>query len=90
MQYGALCKCVVACRLDPKQKAEIVQAFRRKTKKITLAVGDGANDCGMLHTAHIGVGISGREGSQALMASDYMIGQFAFLQQLLLVHGRYD
>lgn len=27
-------------------------------KKITLAIGDGANDIGMLQEAHIGVGIS--------------------------------
>jgi len=56
--------------------------------KITLAIGDGANDVGMLMQAHIGVGIAGREGMQAARASDYAIGQFRFLKPLLFVHGR--
>ena len=39
--------------------------------------------------AHIGVGISGQEGIQAVLASDYSFSQFKFLQRLLLVHGRW-
>ncbi len=42
----------------------------------------------MIQTAHIGVGISGQEGVQAVNASDYAIAQFRFLKPLLLVHGR--
>ena len=30
--------------------------------KISLAIGDGANDVPMLMMAHIGIGIAGREG----------------------------
>nr|CAD7200129.1 unnamed protein product [Timema douglasi] len=41
-------------------------------------------------TAHIGVGISGQEGMQAVLASDYSIAQFRFLERLLLVHGRWS
>lgn len=37
---------------------------------------------------HAGVGISGLEGMQAAMASDFTIAQFRFLAPLLLVHGR--
>jgi phospholipid-transporting ATPase len=37
--------------------------------------------------AHVGVGITGREGVQAACASDYTIGQFRFLTKLLFVHG---
>lgn len=40
--------------------------------------------------AHIGVGISGQEGRQAVLASDYSFGQFRFLERLLLVHGRWS
>lgn len=36
------------------------------------------------------MGISGQEGMQAVLASDYSIAQFRFLQRLLLVHGRWS
>ncbi|VDK48766.1 unnamed protein product [Taenia asiatica] len=55
----------------------------------TLAVGDGANDVNMIQCADVGVGISGQEGMQASMASDFAITQFAFLKRLLLVHGHW-
>ncbi len=38
--------------------------------------------------AHIGVGISGQEGRQAVLASDFSFGQFCYLERLLLIHGR--
>lgn len=40
--------------------------------------------------AHVGVGISGMEGRQAACSSDYAIGQFRFLNKLLLVHGAWN
>lgn len=40
--------------------------------------------------AHIGIGISGQEGMQAVLASDYSFAQFRYLQRLLLVHGRWS
>lgn len=56
----------------------------------TLAIGDGANDVAMIQEAHVGVGIRGEEGLQAVNASDYAIAQFRFLKVLLLKHGRYN
>lgn len=38
------------------------------TGKTTLAIGDGANDVGMLQEADIGIGISGAEGMQVWKA----------------------
>lgn len=46
--------------------------------------------CFIYLAAHIGVGISGQEGTQAVMSSDYSFGQFRYLQRLLLVHGRWS
>lgn len=34
----------------------------RSPEKVTLAIGDGANDVSMITAAHIGIGISGLEG----------------------------
>lgn len=42
----------------------------------------------MIVAAHIGIGIRGVEGQQAARASDYAIGEFKFLRNLLFVHGR--
>ena len=44
----------------------------------------------MIKEAHVGVGISGREGLQAANSADFSIAQFRFLKTLLFVHGRYD
>ena len=38
-------------------------------------LGDGANDVSMIQQADVGVGISGLEGRQAVMASDYAISR---------------
>ena len=56
----------------------------------TLSIGDGANDVAMIQEAHVGVGIRGEEGLQAVNASDFAIAQFRFLSVLLLKHGRFN
>jgi phospholipid-transporting ATPase len=54
---------VLACRVSPKQKAEIVTFIKEKhPRATTLSIGDGANDVNMITAAHVGVGISGLEG----------------------------
>uniref|UniRef100_A0A804I585 Phospholipid-transporting ATPase n=1 Tax=Musa acuminata subsp. malaccensis TaxID=214687 RepID=A0A804I585_MUSAM len=84
------CASVICCRVSPKQKALVVtRLVKEGTGKTTLAIGDGANDVGMIQEADIGVGISGVEGMQAVMASDFSISQFRFLERLLVVHGHW-
>jgi phospholipid-translocating P-type ATPase (flippase) len=84
------CKAVVACRTSPKQKAEMVRLIRSNiADSRTLSIGDGANDVSMIQEAHIGVGIMGQEGLQAVNSSDYAFAKFKFLGRLLLVHGRW-
>ena len=46
---------------------------KSQKKYITLAIGDGANDVSMILEAHIGVGIRGKEGTQAVRSADYAI-----------------
>jgi len=53
----------------------------------TLAIGDGANDVSMIQMADVGVGISGQEGMQAVMAADFTLPRFRYLERLLLAHG---
>ncbi|XP_052636096.1 phospholipid-transporting ATPase VD isoform X5 [Harpia harpyja] len=83
------CRAVVCCRATPLQKSIVVRLVRSKLKAMTLAVGDGANDVSMIQVADTGVGISGQEGMQAVMASDFAISQFRHLKKLLLVHGHW-
>ncbi|KAK6133704.1 hypothetical protein DH2020_032614 [Rehmannia glutinosa] len=84
------CSAVVCCRVSPLQKAQVTSLVKKGAKRITLSIGDGANDVSMIQAAHVGVGISGQEGMQAVMASDFAIAQFRFLTDLLLVHGRWS
>lgn len=69
---------------------QVTSLVKKGAKKITLSIGDGANDVSMIQAAHVGIGISGQEGMQAVMASDFAIAQFRFLTDLLLVHGRWS
>lgn len=80
---------VLACRVSPKQKADIVNMVKGRHKnKVTLAIGDGANDVAMILQAHVGIGILGKEGQQAARSADYAVGQFKNLKTLLFFHGR--
>ncbi|RHZ14744.1 hypothetical protein DYB26_008349, partial [Aphanomyces astaci] len=82
---------VVACRVTPAQKATLVRLVQMYDPgNVTLAVGDGGNDVPMLQTAHIGVGLYGREGYQTVRAADFAIAEFRFLSSLLLLHGRWN
>ncbi|KAK4784199.1 hypothetical protein SAY86_018567 [Trapa natans] len=89
LQLAVGCASVICCRSSPKQKALVTRLVKDGTKKTTLAIGDGANDVGMLQEADIGIGISGVEGMQAVMSSDIAIAQFCYLERLLLVHGHW-
>lgn len=82
-------KSVVCCRVSPKQKSDIVDNYMNTQSGICIAIGDGANDVPMIMQAHIGVGIRGLEGTQAVRTADFAINQFSHLQKLLLVHGRW-
>ncbi|MCJ1311264.1 hypothetical protein MMC25_004935 [Agyrium rufum] len=84
------CKSVLCCRVSPSQKAAVVHLVKTGLDVMTLSIGDGANDVAMIQEADVGVGIAGEEGRQAVMTSDYAIGQFRFLQRLILVHGRWS
>eukprot|EP01134_Creolimax_fragrantissima_P001455 CFRG1455T1 len=90
LEVGKTCQSVICCRVSPLQKADVVRLVKSNTNLATLAIGDGANDVSMIQAAHIGVGISGLEGRQAVLASDFSIAQFRFLERLLLVHGRWS
>jgi len=83
---------VIACRVSPEQKRLMVRLVKRGVypRPVTLSIGDGANDVAMIQEAQIGVGISGKEGRQAVNSSDFAIAQFRFLKRLMLVHGRTD
>ncbi|KAJ0330608.1 hypothetical protein COL922a_012300 [Colletotrichum nupharicola] len=97
---------VICCRAYPAQKALLVDTIRKgppseasgifswlkrgPKKPLTLAIGDGANDLAMISAAHVGIGISGREGQQAARVADFSISQFRYLSKLMLVHGRWN
>uniref|UniRef100_H3GLM7 Phospholipid-transporting ATPase n=1 Tax=Phytophthora ramorum TaxID=164328 RepID=H3GLM7_PHYRM len=79
---------VIVCRASPIQKALVVELVKAGVPDVTLAVGDGANDVSMIRAAHVGVGVMGQEGMQAVRSADYSVQQFSHLGRLLLYHGR--
>uniref|UniRef100_A0A8I5TQT4 Phospholipid-transporting ATPase n=1 Tax=Pongo abelii TaxID=9601 RepID=A0A8I5TQT4_PONAB len=83
------CRSVLCCRSTPLQKSMVVKLVRSKLKAMTLAIGDGANDVSMIQVADVGVGISGQEGMQAVMASDFAVPKFRYLERLLILHGHW-
>jgi len=92
LTIGQSCRSVIACRLTPIQKQQLVALVKKDTvpRATTLSIGDGANDVSMIREADVGVGIFGKEGRQAANNADFAIGQFKFLRRLLLVHGRWN
>jgi hypothetical protein len=49
LKLGVRCKAVVCCRVTPAQKAEVTLLVKDNVPgKITLAIGDGANDVSMI------------------------------------------
>ena len=90
LKLSSKCSSVLCCRATPLQKSYIVKIVKEELKMHTLAIGDGANDVSMIQTADVGIGISGQEGMQAVMASDFAISRFKYLERLLLVHGHWN
>ncbi|CAH0477650.1 unnamed protein product [Peronospora belbahrii] len=90
-ELASQCRTVIACRLSPMQKAQVVSLMKASPGALlTFAVGDGGNDVSMIQEAHVGIGIYGHEGLQAVRAADFAIATFLHLSRLLLVHGRWN
>ena len=69
LQICINCSSVLCCRVSPRQKAQITTLVRKGLgkRRLCLAIGDGANDVGMIQAANVGVGITGVEGAQVLL-----------------------
>ncbi|KAL0341874.1 UNVERIFIED_CONTAM: putative phospholipid-transporting ATPase 4 [Sesamum calycinum] len=72
------CASVICCRVSPRQKALVTRLVKEGTGKITLAIGDGANDVGMIQEGHWC-------WHQWLRRN----AEFQFLERLLVVHGHW-
>jgi hypothetical protein len=68
LQVCINCSSVLCCRVSPRQKAQVTLLVRKGLgqNRLCLAIGDGANDVGMIQSADVGVGISGVEGAQVM------------------------
>ncbi|KAB2599253.1 phospholipid-transporting ATPase 8 [Pyrus ussuriensis x Pyrus communis] len=70
LELAITCASAICCRSTPKQKALLLTSSNLiELRKMTLSVGNGANDVGMLQKADIGVGISVVEGMQVTLFS---------------------
>ncbi|KAJ3429130.1 putative phospholipid-transporting atpase [Anaeramoeba flamelloides] len=89
-RFSEICNSIICCRVNPQQKSHVVSFVQHYCKDLCLAVGDGANDVSMIQQASIGVGILGKEGTQASRSSDYSITRFHHLKKLICAHGRWS
>lgn len=48
LETASKCKAVICCRVTPLQKKRVVDLVKKNKKAVTLAIGDGANDVGMI------------------------------------------
>ena len=79
---------VVCARCLPTQKSIITEMVKQFSQRRVACIGDGGNDVGMIQSADVGIGIVGKEGKQAALASDFSINEFQYLKHLVLWHGR--
>jgi phospholipid-transporting ATPase len=54
LELACLCKAVICCRVSPLQKALVVKLVKNNVhESVTLAIGDGANDVGMIQVSSL-------------------------------------
>jgi len=83
------CRSVIFSRVSPFQKASIVHLVKQQKGRLTLAIGDGAKGVGMKQEAHVGIGVKGREGSQAAQTADFAVARFGHLVPMMGVYGHW-
>ena len=54
----------VFARMSPDQKAQLIEEYQNIDYIVSMC-GDGANDCGALKAAHVGISLSEAEASVA-------------------------
>jgi len=78
MELALTSKVLIACRLSPAQKADLIQLIKLyQPRRKILAIGDGVNDISMMNEADIGISIIssnhsdsyGELGNHAISAS---------------------
>lgn len=74
LQVCINCSSVLCCRVSPRQKAQVTTLVRKGLgqNRLCLAIGDGANDVGMIQAANVGVGITGVEGAQVKILANHL------------------
>lgn len=64
----------------------MTRLVKQGTGKTTLAIGDGANDVGMIQEADIGIGISGVEGIRVGVACNTVYCLFkAYINNIIII-----
>lgn len=77
---------LVSFRSSPYDKARIIELVR-KLGYITIGIGDGENDVGMIEESDVGIGVIGKEGRRAVAVADVVVPSFHPVARLILFHG---
>ncbi len=85
-EIGECCSTVIACRLSPIQKSQLVRMVKEADPdlNLTAAIGDGGNDVSMIQEANLGIGIIGVEGDAAAKSADFAFSKVRDIIQYLI------
>ena len=86
IEYLLPVEAVVWCHTTQKNKA-VIEAIQKNPKKTVLAIDNGWNGVAMVKTEDVGIGLFGKEWTQAAQTGDNAIPKFRHLQKLLLNSG---
>jgi magnesium-transporting ATPase (P-type) len=75
-------------RMSPNDKVELVNFFKENRKSIVAMCGDGANDCGALLSADVGISICHRDGSHSITSHFYSSEESISCVELIIRNGR--
>jgi magnesium-transporting ATPase (P-type) len=75
-------------RMSPNDKVDLVNFFKENPKSIVAMCGDGANDCGALLSADVGISICHRDGSHSITSHFYSSEESISCVELIIRNGR--
>ena len=76
-------KGIIFARMQPNDKVNLVKLLKENKNNIVAMCGDGANDCGALISADIGISISSKKGANIISHFDTTDDSISCIETIL-------